>query len=58
MYQRVKNEKSNVLIEKICCDPRWPVCFLDITHSWVIHDFFVFRHQNYNIIDDYFATNI
>lgn len=56
MHHRYKNEDPDILIAKICCDPKWPICFLDITQSWVLHDFFTFKSK-YTIVQDYFTEN-
>ena len=45
------------MISKIRCDTNWPICFLDISHSWTVQDQLVFR-SDLKIIDDYDGSNI
>lgn len=53
VYQQKIGSKAHDLINKIECNPSWPVCFMDTSHGVVLHDFFVFQAA-YAIIPDYF----
>ncbi len=42
---------------KLACDHRWPICLLDQTQSHVLHDFFVYRAERFNVIEHYFDSH-
>lgn len=42
---------------KLACDHRWSICLLDQTHSHVLHDFFVYRADRFNVIEHYFDNH-
>lgn len=45
MYERQQNERQEVLISKICCNTKWSVCFLDISFSNTVNEFFVLKEE-------------
>jgi len=46
------------LIREIKCDPDWPTCFLDCSQSAVVHEFFVFKEEAFEIRDNYFYKEL
>lgn len=58
MNQHERTYELNLMIDRVLCDLRWPICFLNTAQGRTVDDFFVFRQTNYTIIDDYFSDKI
>lgn len=58
MNQHERTNELNSMIDRVVCDHRWPICFLNTAQGRTVDDFFVFRQTNYTIIDDYFSDKI
>jgi hypothetical protein len=58
MNQHERTNELNSMIDRVVCDQRWPICFLNTAQGRTVDDFFVFRQTNYTIIDDYFSDKI
>jgi len=56
--QQEKTNELSLMIERVACDHRWPICFLNTTQGRTVEDFFVFRQTNYTIVDDYFSDKV